>query len=102
MSERPVGRIPNSTMEADLPRNAEGLRLGRMDADAVIDEIKHLPPGEQARVVEFVRTLETARPWSGEMLTQYERKMVATKDPEEALRLKEQIIAGFYGDEVDA
>ncbi len=73
-----------------------------MNAAAIIDEIRHLPPPEQEQVVEFVQTLKTRHPWSGEKLTEYERKMVAATDPAEARRLKEQIIAGFYGDEADA
>ena len=73
-----------------------------MNAAAVIDEIKQLPPPEQEQVVEFVQTLETRRPWSGEKLTEYEKKMVDTNDPAEAQRLKQQIGAGFYGDEPDA
>ena len=73
-----------------------------MNAAAIIDEIKHLPPAEQEQVVEFVQTLETRRPWIGEKLTEYEKKMVDAKDPAEAQRLKEQIVAGFYGDDPDA
>ncbi len=73
-----------------------------MNAAAIIDEIKHLPPAEQKQVVEFARTLETRHPWSGQKLTEYEKKMVETNDPVEAQRLKEQIIAGFYGDDSDA
>ena len=73
-----------------------------MNAAAIIDEIKHLPPAEQEQVVEFVQSLETRRPWRGEKLTEYEKRMVVTNDPAEARRLKEQIVAGFYGDEPDA
>ena len=73
-----------------------------MNAAAIIDEIKHLPPAEQEQVVEFVQTLETRRPWSGDKLTEYEKKMVDATDPAEAQRLKGQIVAGFYGDEPDA
>ena len=73
-----------------------------MNAAAIIDEIKHLPPAEQDQVVEFVQTLETRRPWSGGKLTEYEKRMVETNDPVEARRLKEQIVAGFYGDEPGA
>jgi hypothetical protein len=73
-----------------------------MNAATIIDEIKHLPPAEQEQVLEFVQTLETRRPWSGEKLTEYEKKMVETKDPAEAQRLMAQIVAGFYGDEADA
>ena len=73
-----------------------------MNAAAIIDEIKHLPPAEQEQVVEFVQTLETRRPWSGDKLTESEKKMVDATDPAEAQRLKGQIVAGFYGDEPDA
>ena len=73
-----------------------------MNAAAIIEEIIHLPPTEQERVVEFVQTLETRRPWSGDKLTEYEKKMVEAKDPAEARRLKEQIVAGFFGDEPNA
>ena len=73
-----------------------------MNAAAIIDEIRHLPPPEQKQVVEFVQTLETPRPWSGEKLTECEKKMVETTDAAEAQRLKEQIIAGFYGDDSNA
>jgi hypothetical protein len=73
-----------------------------MNAAAIIEEIKHLPPAEQEQVVDFARTLETRRPWSGEKLTEWEKKMVDAKDPAEAQRLKEQIVAGFFGDEPSA
>lgn len=73
-----------------------------MNADAIIDEIKNLPPSEQERVVEFVHYLEKGRPWSGEKLSEYEKRMVETNDPAEAQRLKEQIVAGFFGDEPNA
>ena len=67
-----------------------------------IKEIKHLPPMEQEQVVEFVQTLEARRPLDGDKLTEYEKRMVETNDPAEARRLKEQIVAGFFGDEPDA
>ena len=73
-----------------------------MTAAAIIDEIKNLPPGEQERVVEFVHELEKRRPWSGAKLSEYEKRMVETGDPDEAQRLKEQIVAGFFGDEKNA
>ncbi len=73
-----------------------------MNAAAIIEEIKQLPPTEQEQVVEFVQTLEARRPWDGDKLTEYEKRMVETNDPAEARRLKEQIVAGFFGDEPDA
>jgi hypothetical protein len=73
-----------------------------MNAATIIHEIKHLPPAEQEQVMEFVQTLEARRPWSGEKLTEFEKKMVDARDPAEAQRLKEQIVAGFFGDEPGA
>ena len=73
-----------------------------MDAAAIIDEIKNLPPGEQGRVLEFVHELEKQLQWSGEKLARYEKSMVETTDPSEAQRLKEQIVAGFFGSESNA
>jgi len=73
-----------------------------MNAAAIIAEIKHLAPAEQEQVVEFVQSLEARRPWSGDKLTEYEKQMVAAKDPEEARRLKEQIVEGFFGEEPNA
>ena len=73
-----------------------------MNAAAIIEEIKHLPPTEQEQVVNFAHTLEARRPWSGEKLTEYEKKFVETSDPVEARRLKEQVVAGFFGNEPDA
>ncbi len=73
-----------------------------MNATVIIDEIKNLPRAEQDRVVEFVQTLEKRRRWSGAKLTEYEKRMVETTDPAEAERLKQQIVAGFFGDERDA
>lgn len=73
-----------------------------MNADAIIDEIKNLSPGEQKRVVEFVHHLKKPHPWSGEKLSEYEKRMVETSDPAEAQRLKEQIVAGFFGDKPNA
>lgn len=55
-----------------------------MNADAISDEIKNLPPSEQERVIEFVHHLQDRRPWSGEKLSEYEKRMVETSDPAEA------------------
>jgi hypothetical protein len=73
-----------------------------MDAAAIIDEIKNLPPGEQGRVLEFVHEPEKRLQWSGEKLSQYEKRMAETTDSAEAQRLKEQIVAGFFGNESNA
>ena len=68
-----------------------------MNAVEIIDEIKHLPPVEQARVVSFVRTLDETRQLTGEELTALVGKLVEENDPAEVQRLKEEISSGFYG-----
>ena len=68
-----------------------------MNALEIIDEIKHLPPGEQARVLRFVRTLYEGRQWTGQELHEAAGMLAAEKDPGKAQDLKERIVAGFYG-----
>ncbi len=73
-----------------------------MDAVEIIDEIKHLPPSEQARVAHFVRHLDAARPWTGPELSEAAAAMAAESDPTKARASWERIAAGFYGQEPDA
>ena len=85
-----------------MPQDEWEGNFREMNAAAIIEEIKHLPPAEQEQVVEFVQTLEARRPWRGEKLTEFEKKMVEANDPVEIRQLKEQIVAGFFGDEPEA
>ena len=62
----------------------------------IINEIKRLPPAEQARVARLVSELN--RPLTGEELTELAGKLAAESDPARAGALKEQIATGFYGD----
>jgi hypothetical protein len=66
----------------------------------IIDEIKRLPPDEQARVARLLGELN--RPLSGEELGGLAAKMVDESDPDQVKALKEQIVAGFYGGERNA
>lgn len=69
-----------------------------MTAGEVIDEIKHLAPGEQARVISFVRGLGQPSPrLTGGELTMLAEELTQTDEPAEAAALREQIAAGFYG-----
>ncbi|MBI5774858.1 MAG: hypothetical protein HZA89_14080 [Verrucomicrobia bacterium] len=75
-----------------------------MTATTVIEEIKHLPPGEQSRVLRFACDLARERQLSGspapltpEELGELTRRMVETKDPAEAAGLQADIMRGFYG-----
>ncbi len=68
-----------------------------MNAVEIIDEIKHLPPVEKARVIRFVQTLEGNPPWAAQELTDSAIRLSAEGDPSKAQILKEQIAEGFYG-----
>jgi hypothetical protein len=67
-----------------------------MTAVEIIDEIRHLPPDEKARVVSFVRTLD--KKLTPEQLNDLAQKLVDAKTEEEARALKERITTGFYGE----
>jgi hypothetical protein len=73
-----------------------------VDAVEIIDEIRHLPPGEQARVVRFVRQLDEGRQWTGPELSEAAAAMTAESDPAKARASWERIAAGFYGKEPNA
>jgi hypothetical protein len=73
-----------------------------MTATAVIEEIKHLPPEDQSRVIQFVNELAHKRQLTGEELGELAGRMVEAKDSAEADRLKEEIVRGFYGSEPHA
>ena len=68
-----------------------------MNAVKIIDEIKHLPPDEQARVVRFVRALDKEGRLTGSELNELAGKLTGESDPARALALKEEIASGFYG-----
>jgi hypothetical protein len=63
-------------------------------AAEIINEIKRLPPAEQARVARSVR--EFNRPLTGEELSDLAGKLAGESDPANARALKERITAGFF------
>ena len=69
-----------------------------VSAAKVIDEIRHLPPGEQAEVIQF--TIELARSWhvSGKELGELADRLSESDDPLEIARLKSVMTRGFYGE----
>ena len=80
-----------------------------MTAASVIEEIKQLPRAEQSRVIRFALQLAReyqlagdSRPLDPENLGALTKRMVESKDPAEADRLKEEIVRGFYGNEPHA
>jgi hypothetical protein len=71
-------------------------------ASQIIDEIKSLPPEEQAGIVRFVYQLDAERKLSGPELSTLAERLVNAEDPAEASRVRESIVRGFYGPKLDA
>ena len=69
-----------------------------MSAAQVIEEIKHLSPDEQAKVIQFALQLASTRPLTAVELTSLAKRMAESNDPAEVERLKTGITQGFYGD----
>jgi hypothetical protein len=69
-----------------------------MTATAVIEEIRHLPPGEQSRVLQFAFELARERQLSGKELAALAQRMVESGDPAEIKKLRDEIHRGFYGE----
>jgi isocitrate/isopropylmalate dehydrogenase len=68
-----------------------------MSAIQVIEEIKHLPRAEQARVLQFAFELARERQLPSSQLSELAQRMADTSDSAEAERLKTSITSGFYG-----
>ena len=68
-----------------------------MTATQVIQEIRHLPGEEQARVLRFAFELARQRQLSGDELAELAQRMADSNDPAEKKRLREEIHRGFYG-----
>jgi hypothetical protein len=69
-----------------------------MTATAVIEEIRHLPPGKQSRVLQFAFELARERQLSGKELAALAQRMVESEDPAEIKKLRDEIHGGFYGE----
>lgn len=68
-----------------------------MTAAEIIEEIKRLPREERNRVIEFARLAEEPRQLGPAELGQLAKRMVEAKSSDEADRLREEIVRGFYG-----
>ena len=69
-----------------------------MTAAKVIEEIKHLSPGEQAEVIQFAVGLARSRQLTGEELGELAERLAESKDPAEIIRLQSAMTRGFYGE----
>ena len=68
-----------------------------MSAAEVIDEIKQLPPAEQAEVIRFAIGLARDRQLSGEELRLLADQLAKSEDPAVIARLRSALTRGFYG-----
>jgi hypothetical protein len=71
-------------------------------ATQIIEEIKRLGPEEQLGVIRFAYQLDAERQLTGDELSALAERMVATADPAEQARIREQIVRGFYGQRKNA
>jgi len=65
---------------------------------AIIQEIKQLPPAEQAEVIQFTVDLAQRRQPTGKELGELADRLAASTDPAEIIRLKSAMTRGFYGE----
>jgi hypothetical protein len=68
-----------------------------MTSAAIIQEIKQLPPAEQAEVIQFTVGLARRRQLTGKELGELADRLAASDDPAEIIRLKSAMTVGFYG-----
>lgn len=73
-----------------------------MTAAKIIEEIKNLPPEQQAEVIRFTYRLDAERKLTGDELSALAKRMTNTSDPAEAALVREAIVRGFYGGERNA
>ena len=69
-----------------------------MRATEVIDEIRHLPPVEQAEVIRFAIKQARNRRLGGDELGRLAGQLAASEDPAEIERLRLAMTKGFYGE----
>jgi len=73
-----------------------------MNASQIIAEIEALPPADQLRVIRFAYRLDAERQLTGVELASLATRMTDCTDPVEAVRIREDIVRGFYGSGQDA
>ena len=69
-----------------------------MSAAKVIEEIKHLPPSQQAEVIQFAVELARHRQLTAQELGELADRLAESDDPAEIMRLKSAMTRGFYGE----
>ena len=73
-----------------------------MTASEIIEEIKRLDPKEQLGVIRFAYQLDAERRLTGNELSSLAERMLKTADPAEQIKVREEIVRGFYGQRQNA
>jgi hypothetical protein len=73
-----------------------------VNAREVIHELESLPPDQQAEVIQFAYRLDAKRKLSGPELSALAERMTVAASPDESLKLRAEIVRGFYGTDADA
>ena len=68
-----------------------------MTTKQIIEQIKRLPPPDQAEVIRFAYQLDAERQLTGRELSALAKRLIHTSDPAEAALVRETILHGFYG-----
>jgi hypothetical protein len=71
-------------------------------ASEIIEEIKRLDPKEQLGVIRFAYQLDAERRLTGKELSSLAERMLNTVDPAEQIKVREEIVRGFYGQRQNA
>jgi hypothetical protein len=71
-------------------------------ASEIIEEIKRLDPKEQLGVIRFAYQLDAERRLTGKELSSLAERMLKTTDPAEQIKVREEIVRGFYGQRQNA
>ncbi len=70
-----------------------------MGATQIIEAIKQLNPTEQFEVIQFTKELDAHRKLTPKEVGELAARIADAPNPEEADRLIEELVRGFYGDE---
>ena len=73
-----------------------------MTASEIIEEIKRLDPKEQLGVIRFAYQLDAERRLTGKELSSLAERTLKTTDPAEQIKVREEIVRGFYGQRQNA
>jgi hypothetical protein len=73
-----------------------------MTAREIIAEIETLSPADQREVIRYAYQLDAERQLTGDEIAALAERMTECTDPVEAVRIREEIVRGFYGTKADA